>query len=99
LGIVALGWIGPALLVAALAGPVSLGSSAPLWTVRLIAVGAFPLGVTLSLVMLFASTSQLVAIVSGRYASDNTSTSSPAAASDGPAGTSTSASARAARPS
>jgi hypothetical protein len=99
LGIVALGWIGPALLVAALAGPVSLGGTAPLWTVRLIAVGAFPLGVTLSLAMLFASTSQLVAIVSGRYASDNTSTSSPTAASEGPAGTSTSASARAARPS
>jgi hypothetical protein len=99
LSIVALGWIGPALLVAALAGPVSLGSSAPLWTVRLLAVGAIPLGVTLSLAMLFASTSQLVAIVSGRYASDNTSTSSPTAASAPPAGTSASASARAARPS
>jgi Peptidase family M28 len=99
LSVVALGWIGPALFIAALAGPVALGSSAPLWAVRLLAVGAFPLGVTLSLAMLFASTSQLVAIVSGRYASDNTSTSSPAGASEPPAGTSASASARAARPS
>ncbi len=31
LGVVALGWVGPALLVAALAGPVALGSTAPLW--------------------------------------------------------------------
>ena len=36
LSIVGLGWIGPALLVAALAGPVSLGGSAPLWAVRLL---------------------------------------------------------------
>ena len=99
LGVVALGWVGPALLVAALAGPVALGSTAPLWVVRLLAVGALPLGVVLSLAVLFASTSQLVAIVSGRYASDSTSTSSPTEASAPPAGTSASASASAARPS
>ena len=99
LSIVGLGWIGPALLVAALAGPVSLGSSAPLWAVRVIAVGGLPLGVLLSLAMLFAATSQLVAIVSGRYANDSTSTSSPAGASASPAGTSASPSASAARPS
>jgi hypothetical protein len=98
-GVVALGWIGPALLVAALAGPVSLGGSAPLWAVRLVAVGGLPPGVLLSLAVLFASTSQLIAIVSGRYASDTTSTSSPAGASGDPAASSTSASARAARPS
>jgi hypothetical protein len=99
LSIVGLGWIGPALLVAALAGPVSLGGSAPLWAVRLLAVGALPLGVVLSLAMLFAATAQLVAIVSGRYASDSTSTSSPAGASSSPADTSASPSASAARPS
>ena len=99
LSIVGLGWIGPALLVAALAGPVSLGGSAPLWAVRLLAVGALPLGVVLSLAMLVAATSQLIAIVSGRYASDSTSTSSPGAASSAPGGTSASASASAARPS
>jgi hypothetical protein len=99
LSIVGLGWIGPALLVAALAGPVALGGSAPLWTVRLLAVGALPLGVVLSLAMLVAATSQLVAIVSGRYASDSTSTSSPGGAPSAPAGTSASASASAARPS
>jgi hypothetical protein len=99
LSIVGLGWIGPALLVAALAGPVSLGGSAPLWAVRLLSVGGLPLGVILSLAMLFAATSQLVAIVSGRYASDNTSTSSPAGASAPPAGSNASASASAARPS
>jgi hypothetical protein len=99
LGVVAVGWVGPALLVAALAGPVALGSTAPMWIVRLLAVGALPLGVVLSLAVLFASTSQLVAIVSGRYASDSTSTSSPTEASAPPAGTSASASASAARPS
>jgi hypothetical protein len=99
LSIVGLGWIGPALLIAALAGPVSLGGSAPLWAVRLLSVGGLPLGVILSLAMLFAATSQLVAIVSGRYASDSTSTSSPAGASAPPAGSSASASASAARPS
>ena len=77
-GVVALGWIGPALLVA---------------------VGALPPGVLLSLAVLFASTTQLIAIVSGRYANDTTSTSSPAGASGDPAATSTSASASAARPS
>ena len=77
----------------------SLGGSAPLWAVRLLAVGALPFGVMLSLAVLFASTSQLVAIVSGRYASDTTSTSSPTAASAPPAGTSASTSASAARPS
>jgi Peptidase family M28 len=99
LSIVGLGWIGPALLIVALAGPVSLGGSAPLWAVRLLSVGALPLGVVLSLAMLFAATSQLVAIVSGRYASDSTSTTSPAGASSPPAGTSASPSASAARPS
>jgi hypothetical protein len=99
LGIVGLGWIGPALLIAALAGPVSLGGSAPLWAVRLLAVGAQPLGVVLALAMLFAATAQLIAIVSGRYASDTTSTSSPAGASAEPAGTNASTSASAARPS
>ncbi len=99
LGIVSLGWIGPALLVVALAGPVSLGGAAPLWAIRLLAVGGLPLGVILSLAMLFAATSQLIAIVSGRYASDSTSTSSPGGASSAPAGTSASTSASAARPS
>jgi hypothetical protein len=99
LGVVALGWIGPALVIAALAGPVSLGGNAPLWAIRLLADGGLPLGVLLSLAMLFAATSLLVAIVSGRYASDSTSTSSPADASASPAGTSASASASAARPS
>ncbi len=99
LSIVGLGWVGPALLIAALAGPVSLGGSAPLWAVRLLSVGGLPLGVILSLAMLVAATSQLVAIVSGRYASDSTSTISPAGASAPPAGTSASPSASAARPS
>jgi hypothetical protein len=62
------GWAGIAWLCALLATSEGLGAAAPAWLLRMAAVGAVPLGVSLAVAVLWASTSQLLAIASGRYA-------------------------------
>jgi hypothetical protein len=68
LGLVALGWVGVAAVVVLVAGADALGWTAPGWILRLAADGSIPLAVSVGIAVLAASTSQLGAIVSGRYA-------------------------------
>ncbi len=68
LGLVALGWIGVAAVVGLVASADGLGWTAPGWILRLAADGSIPLAVSVGIAVLAAATSQLGAIVSGRYA-------------------------------
>jgi hypothetical protein len=68
LGLVALGWVGVAAVVALVASADGLGWTAPGWILRLAADGSIPFAVSAGIAVLAAATSQLGAIVSGRYA-------------------------------
>ena len=68
LGLVAMGWIGVAAVVGLVASADGLGWTAPGWILRLAADGSIPLSVSVGIAVLAAATSQLGAIVSGRYA-------------------------------
>jgi hypothetical protein len=66
LGLVALGWIGVAAVVAVLASADALHGSALPWALRLAAIGSIPLTASLGVALLAGATSQLAAIVVGR---------------------------------
>jgi hypothetical protein len=61
--VVIAGWLGPAAVIALLAGAGGLGSDAPAWFVRLIGDGGSPLASSLSLAVLAAATIELLWLV------------------------------------
>jgi hypothetical protein len=68
LGVLAIGFAGPALLVGSFAGRYGLGWDAPWYLAQLRAVGYVPLIVMPLLVVWLAGTGQLAALATGRYA-------------------------------
>jgi hypothetical protein len=61
--VVLTGWLGPAAVIALLAGPGGLGVDAPAWFVRLIADGGIPLAASAALAILASATIELLWLV------------------------------------
>lgn len=61
--VVLAGWLGPAAVIALLAGPAGLGIDAPAWFVRLIGDGGIPLAASLALAILASATIELLWLV------------------------------------
>jgi Peptidase family M28 len=61
--VVIAGWLGPAAVIALLAGAGGLGSDAPAWLVRLIGDGGIPLASSLALAVLASATIELLWLV------------------------------------
>jgi hypothetical protein len=57
------GWLGPAAVIALLAGAGGFGVDAPAWFVRLIGDGGIPLAASLSLAILASATIELLWLV------------------------------------
>ena len=61
--VVLAGWLGPAAVIALLAGPGGFGVDAPAWFVRLIGDGGIPLAASLALAILASATIELLWLV------------------------------------
>jgi hypothetical protein len=61
--VVLAGWLGPAAVVALLAGPAGFGVDAPAWFVRLVGDGGIPLAASLALAVLASATIELLWLV------------------------------------
>ncbi len=61
--VVLAGWLGPAAVIALLAGAGGLGADAPAWFVRLIGDGGIPVAAGLALAVLAAATVELLWLV------------------------------------
>jgi hypothetical protein len=61
--VVLAGWLGPAAVIALLAGPAGFGVDAPAWFVRLIGDGGIPLAASLALAVLASATIELLWLV------------------------------------
>jgi hypothetical protein len=61
--VVLAGWLGPAAVIALLAGPEGFGVNAPAWFVRLVGDGGIPLAASVALAVLASATIEMLWLV------------------------------------